>query len=132
MEFTINLNINFTDDDIENLLETAFAGDSSDDNKTTWSASCVDIRRIDEASPKIGFINGEPFKLHDKISGDDYILDIEKLRQGLNQWLNAPENYSWLIYQLWNIDGGAGEFEFSPLVADEIIQYALFDRLMFC
>ena len=59
------------------------------------------------------------------------MLDIDMLRRGLNTWLNDPENHIWLADQLIEIESGAGGFDFSPLVADEIIQVALFNRVMF-
>lgn len=126
MTFEVKMNIEFTDDDIEKLLEVAFGSTSPD----LWS-NRLKISRLYDNDSHLGFVDGAPLKLYDNIEDESYVLDIDKLRRGLNTWLNDPENHIWLADQLIEIESGAGGFEFSPLVADEIIQVALFNRVMF-
>ena len=89
------------------------------------------LSRLYDNDSHLGFVDGAPLKLYDNIEDESYVLDIDMLRRGLNTWLNDPENHIWLADQLIEIESGAGGFDFSPLVADEIIQVALFNRVMF-
>lgn len=126
MTFEVKMNIEFTDDDIEKLLEVAFGSTSPD----LWS-NRLKISRLYDNDSHLGFVDGAPLKLYDNIEDESYVLDIDKLRRGLNTWLNDPENHIWLADQLIELESGAGGFDFSTLVADEIIQVALFNRVMF-
>ena len=125
MTFEVKMNIEFTDDDIEKLLEVAFGSGGY-----YWSNQ-LKVSRLYDNDSHLGFVDGAPLKLYDNIEDESYVLDIDKLRRGLNAWLNDPENHIWLVDQLIEIESGAGGFDFSPLVADEIIQVALFNRVMF-
>lgn len=125
MTFEVKMNVEFTDDDIENLLEVAFGSESY-----YWS-NRLKFSRLDDNDSHLGFVDGAPLKLYDNIEDESYVLDIDMLRRGLNTWLNDPENHIWLADQLIEIESGAGGFDFSTLVADEIIQVALFNRVMF-
>lgn len=125
MTFEVKMNIEFTDDDIEDLLEVAFCSESY-----YWS-NRLKVSRLDDNDLHLGFVDGAPLKLYDNIEDASYVLDINKLRCGLNTWLNDPENHIWLANQLIEIESGAGGFEFSPLVADEIIQVALLNRVIY-
>lgn len=126
MTFEVKMSVEFTNDDIENLLETAFGSR----NSYCWS-NLLEVTRLYDNDSHLGFVDGAPLKLYDNIEDTSYVLDIDKLRRGLNTWLNDPENHIWLANQLIEIESGAGGFEFSPLVADEIIQVALFNSVAF-
>lgn len=126
MTFEVKMSVEFTDDDIEKLLEVAFGSTSPD----LWS-NRLKFSRLYDNDSHLGFVDGAPLTLYDNIEDESYVLDIDKLRRGLNAWLNNPENHIWLADQLIEIESGAGGFDFSPLVADEIIQVALFNRVMF-
>ena len=125
MTFEVKMNIEFTDDDIEKLLEVAFGSGGY-----YWS-NRLKLSRLYDNDSHLGFVDGAPLKLYDNIEDESYVLDIDMLRRGLNTWLNDPENHIWLSHQLIQKESGAGGDEFSPLVADEIIQVALFNRVMF-
>ena len=125
MTFEVKMNIEFTDDDIEKLLEVAFGSGGY-----YWS-NRLKLSRLYDNDSHLGFVDGAPLKLYDNIEDKSYVLDIDKLRCGLNTWLNDSENHIWLANQLIEIESGAGGFDFSPLVADEIIQVTLFNRVMF-
>ena len=125
MTFEVKMNIEFTDDDIEKLLEVAFGSGGY-----YWS-NRLKLSRLYDNDSHLGFVDGAPLKLYDNIEDESYVLDIDMLRRGLNTWLNDPENHIWLADQLIEIESGAGGFDFSPLVADEIVQVTLFNRVMF-
>lgn len=125
MTFEVKMGIEVSNDDLENILESAFCGEG-----TTWCAFNVELPQKVDVLSKHGFFDGEPFCLHDKAENVDYSFDITMLKNGLGKWLNESENNVWLATQLVEIECG-GHFEFSPLVADEIIQYALFGEVRY-
>ena len=87
MTFEVKMNIEFTDDDIEKLLEVAFGSGGY-----YWS-NRLKLSRLYDNDSHLGFVDGAPLKLYDNIEDESYVLDIDMLRRGLNTWLNDPENH---------------------------------------
>lgn len=122
----VRKSVNVSEQDIDDILCTAFEG-----GIIYWcdSVSVVGNYLGKYASDQIS--RGGKLKFHVEEPFDDeetewYELDQEKFLHGLQEWLNNSKH--WISYlcgdeiDCCQIDAGA---------ADEIIQYALFDEIIY-
>jgi hypothetical protein len=128
MELNINTKVVLSDEDIANILVTAFEGGINywckkvKMMKTTVSDDVWDREEKIIASDFIGL--GGKLRLYDaeEPSDENWILDAEKLKKGLEMYFSDCGENSEVSFDAGNIDAGD---------ADSIIQYALFGELVY-
>ena len=122
----VRRSVNVSEQDIDDILCTAFEG-----GITYW---CDSVRVVgnylgkyasDQISRggKLKFHVEEPF---DNEETEWYEMDQEKFLHGLQEWLNCSRNSSCGLYEN-KIDCS----QIDAPMADEIIQYTLFDEIIF-
>lgn len=115
------INFKLTEEDIDDIMDAAFYGI----NYWCGEAEIVGERLGDYASEQIS--RGGTLKLYDAESDDVWELTLEKFLNGFKLWVtNGDDEYGAL-----QSDGTVDTGEIDSAMADMIIQYALFDEIVF-
>ena len=115
------INFKLTEEDIDDIMDAALYGI----NYWCSEAEIVGERLGDYASDQIS--RGGTLKLYDAESDDVWELTLEKFLNGFKLWVaNGDDEYGAL-----QSDGSVDTGEIDSATADMIIQYALFDEIVF-
>ena len=118
-EVTVGFMLN--EKDVDDIMDTAFYG------ITYWcgNAEVVGEYLGEFASEQIS--RGGTIKLHDYEEDEIYELNIEKFINGFKLWIqNGDDEYGAL-----NADGTVDTSEIDAIMADMIIQYAIFGEVIY-
>ena len=120
-EGQVVINFKLTEEDIDDIMDTALYGI----NYWCSEAEIVGERLGDYASDQIS--RGGTLKMYDAESDDVWELTLEKFLKGFKLWVaNGDDEYGAL-----QSDGTVDTGEIDSAMADMIIQYALFDEIVF-
>lgn len=115
------INFKLTEEDIDDIMDAALYGI----NYWCSEAEIVGERLGDYASEQIS--RGGTLKMYDAESDDVWELTLEKFLKGFKLWVaNGDDEYGAL-----QSDGSVDTGEIDSAMADMIIQYALFDEIVF-
>lgn len=115
------INFKLTEEDIDDIMDAALYGI----NYWCSEAEIVGERLGDYASDQIS--RGGTLKMYDAESDDIWELTLEKFLKGFKLWVaNGDDEYGAL-----QSDGSVDTGEIDSVMADMIIQYALFDEIVF-
>ena len=115
------INFKLTEEDIDDIMDAALYGI----NYWCSEAEIVGERLGYYASEQIS--RGGALKLYDVESDDVWELTLEKFLKGFKLWVaNGDDEYGAL-----QSDGTVDTGEIDSAMADMIIQYALFDEIVF-
>lgn len=122
----LKVSIKIEDEDIDDILATAFDG-----NTTYW---CKNIEVVgdylgDYASDQIS--RGGTLKFYDSESDEVYELNKDKFLNGLRLFLNTPTTFGRVMYFNGNDEFCLDCSEVDGSDADEIVQYALFGEVVY-
>ena len=116
------INFFLTEKDIDDIMCCALEGGIN-----YW---CCDAEVVGEYLGEYGseqISRGGKLKLYDAESDDVWELTLEKFLKGFKLWVeNGRDEYGAL-----KSDGGVDAGEIDAACADEIIQFALFDEIIF-
>ena len=116
------INFFLTEEDVDDIMTTALEGGI---NYWCCEAEVVGEYLGEYASEQIS--RGGKLKLYDAESDDMWELDINKFLKGFKLWIeNGDDEYGAL-----KSDGGVDCGEIDSAMADMIIQYALFNEIVF-
>ena len=120
-EGQVVINFKLTEENIDDIMDAAFYGI----NYWCSKAEIVGERLGDYASEQIS--RGGTLKMYDAESDDVWELTLEKFLKGFKLWVaNGDDEYGAL-----QSDGTVDTGEIDSAMADMIIQYALFDEIVF-
>lgn len=111
-----------TEENIDDIMCTALEGGI---NYWCYEAEVVGNYLGDYASEQIA--RGGTLKLYDAESDDIWELDLKKLLDGFKLWIENGEDE----YGALKSDGSVDCGEIDAAMADMIIQYALFNEIVF-
>ena len=115
------INFKLTEEDIDDIMDAALYGI----NYWCSEVEIVGERLGDYASDQIS--RGGTLKMYDAESDDVWELTLEKFLKGFKLWVaNGDDEYGAL-----QSDGTVDTGEIDSAMADMIIQYALFDEIVF-
>lgn len=122
MLITITTMFDISDEDIDNIMTTALEGGIN-----YW---CRAVKVKGEylgqyASEQIS--RGGSLILYDMESSDHWVLNPHKFERGLTRWLSDSRHLALVIDEFGCFDCG----QIDAAAADEIIQLALFEEIMF-
>lgn len=116
------INFKLTQEDIDDIIDAAFCGGI---NYWCNQAEVVGDYLGEYASEQIS--RGGKLKLYDAESDEFWELDIENFMKGFKLWIeNGDDEYGAV-----SADGTVDVCEIDAAMADMIIQYALFDEIVF-
>ena len=120
-EGQVVINFKLTEENIDDIMDAALYGI----NYWCSEAEIVGERLGDYASDQIS--RGGTLKLYDAESDNVWELTLEKFLKGFKLWVaNGDDEYGAL-----QSDGTVDTGEIDSAMADMIIQYALFDEIVF-
>ena len=115
------INFSLTEEDIDDIMDAAFYGI----NYWCCDAEVVGAYLGDYASEQIS--RGGTIKLHDAESDDVWELTLEKFLNGVKLWIeNGDDEYGAV-----GTDGKVDVCKIDAAMADIIIQYAIFEEIVF-
>jgi len=121
--------VTLTREDIEDIIVTAIEGGIGywcclDNTGSAYESAPAD-EPVSITAAKL-VLDGEWIILIDEEEDQMYDLDLEKLSKGVKLWLeNGSDNHE--VVRNGRIDF----FKFDAIAADEIIQYSLFDEVLY-
>lgn len=129
MEIKVTTNININDDDIEDILESAFI------DRVMWSGYCEkDIpdgeKWLDDYYSK-HIVKGGKLLMLDIEDGEEYILDRETILRGIGKAYqeNGGTFHEWNISFVWVENNKIVNMD--SWLADTIIQYGVFGEVIY-
>jgi len=118
-----DINVTLTEKDVDDIMCAALEGGV---NYWCGAAEVVEEKRCaDWGHEQIA--RGGALILHDAESGDEWELDLEKFLNGVKIWLQNGDDY----YSALRDDGTLDTSEIDSEMADLIVQYALFGKIIF-
>lgn len=119
---SITIEVKYTDADIDEILCTAFEGGI---NGWCGRVEVVGDYLGDYASEQIS--RGGELILHDIETDDPFLLTKAKFINGMEKYINNPIG----LCDLFDEDGMLDVGMVDAAVADSIVQYALFDEIVY-
>ena len=121
MEYEIQVSFKITDEDIDDIMCAALEGGIT---YWCWKAEVVGEYLGEYASDQIS--RGGMLKLYDSEQDEKYWLNREKFLKGVKLWIECCGN-EWGAVQNGKIDCSM----IDAIAADQIVQFALFDDVIF-
>lgn len=125
LEFIINV----TDRDIDNIVKMAEIGTKHWCDTAHWCKEVIFHGPRYDGSVAEQMIHGGLVKLHSKIGDRDHYLTHAELIYGLQQYLKNPTDGDFLEFADHELYLDTSRIDEN--IADAIIQYALFDRILY-